>query len=770
MLPVAKSGVRFADPFSPSAHTEPPTTESGALFVCPSCHFAPNLPLRYNALITKRKGEEKVPVKTPIYALAIDIGGTFTDLVLLDTQTGQMVISKILTSYPDPSQGVLEGVRDLLAQGHISPETIGRIIHGTTLVTNTLIERKGALTGLMTTEGFRDALEIGREGRYDIYDLGLVLPEPLVERQLRLEVPERLDAQGKVLTPLDEAAVRAACEQFRTEGVGAVAITFLHAYTTPSHECRAAEIVRQMLPDVSLSLSHEVAAELREYERTSTTVANAYVQPLTARYLQRLEAGLREVGLQAPLHIMLSNGGTCAVDLAAAFPVRLVESGPCGGALAGAYWGQQAGFDRRTRENEPPDDEEIFAFDMGGTTAKAILSREGEFPITTEAEVARVHRFKRGSGLPLLVPVMDMIEIGAGGGSIAHLNELKLPVVGPESAGASPGPACYGLGGSRPTITDADLLLGYLNPDYFLGGQMRLDVTQARLAVGRLAQSLDISLERTAWGIHQLVNENMAGATRVYAAERGLDIRRYTMVTTGGAGPVHACGVARRLGIRRIVVPPAAGVGSAFGLLLAPISFDFARSYVARLAEFDLGYVNDLFEALEAEGRRIVSAAGVPQADIRVTRLADMRYVGQGHEIRVPVALGRLAENSRQSLQKAFDHEYRRIYGRLCEGVPVQTVHWRVTVSGPQPDFGQVQAIHGEAEIKKAILAGTRPILFEAEAGPVETPIYNRYTLASGFEANGPAIIEEAESTTVVPPGWSVGVDAVDNLILLNYG
>ena len=715
------------------------------------------------------------------FALAIDIGGTFTDLVFLDTDTGQMSIGKILTSYPDPSQAVLEGVHELLAQEKIRPEAIGRVIHGTTLVANTLIERKGALTGLITTQGFRDALEIGREGRYDIYDLGLVLPEPLVERQLRLEVPERLDAQGNVLLPLDEGAVRAVCKRFQAEGVEALAIVFLHAYANSAHERRAAEIAREMLPGVSLSLSHEVAAELREYERTSTTVANAYVQPLTARYLQRLETGLREAGLQAPLHIMLSNGGSGAVDVAAAFPVRLVESGPCGGALAGAYWGRRAGAHRQSSG------EEIFAFDMGGTTAKAVLSRGGEFPITTEAEVARVHRFKRGSGLPLLVPAMDMIEIGAGGGSIARLNELKLPVVGPESAGALPGPACYGLGGVQPTVTDADLLLGYLNPDYFLGGQMRLDLAQAQRAVGRLAGALGLSLERMAWGIHQLVNENMAGAARVHAAERGLDIRRYTMVATGGAGPVHACGVAQRLGIKQIIIPPAAGVGSAFGLLLAPISFDFARSYVARLAELDLDHLNNLFESLEAEGRRIVSAAGVAEAHIRVTRSADLRYVGQGHEIRAPVELGLWREESRKRLQEAFDAEYRRIYGRLCEGVPVQAVHWRVTVSGPQPDplrghsplrglrsFGRAQAMRPETAVKAAAPSAWRKVLFEADPrrpagssiGPVETPVFNRYALASDFEPAGPAIIEEAESTTVVPPGWLARVDAAANLIL----
>ena len=684
------------------------------------------------------------------FSLAVDIGGTFTDLVLYGQ--GRMAVSKVLTTYPDPSDGVLEGVRTLLERERIAAETIGRVIHGTTLVTNTIIERKGALTGLITTEGFRDALEIGREGRYDIYDLFLALPEPLVERRLRLEAPERLDAQGQVLASLDEDAVRAACKKFEAEGVAAVAVVFLHAYANPAHELRAAEIVRHMLPYVALSLSHQVASELREYERTSTTAANAYVQPLTTRYLRGLEDGLRHAGIDAPLHIMLSNGGTCSVETAAAFPVRLVESGPCGGALAAAYWGRQAGF------------EAVLGFDMGGTTAKAILSRHGDFQVTTQAEVARVHRFKRGSGLPLLVPVLDLIEIGAGGGSIARLNELALPVVGPESAGSAPGPACYNLGGRLPTVTDADLLLGYLNPGYFLGGDMVLDPEQAGAAIGPLAGSLSLSLERMARGIHDLVNENMAGAARVHAAERGLDIRDYVLLATGGAGPVHACGVARRLGIQTVVVPPAAGVGSAFGLLLAPITFDFARGYVTRLADIDLERLNDLFDDMETEGRRIVAEAGVTGADIDITRSADVRYVGQGHDIRVPVSDGVLTAAAVERLQAAFDVAYERLYGRLCAGVPAQVMHWRVTVAGPQAEVKPLKP--DQAPASEPVASETRPVIFSAEVEAEATPVYSRYRLPSGFSVQGPAIIEETESTTVVPPGWSVTVDGVMNLIL----
>ncbi len=690
------------------------------------------------------------------YALAIDIGGTFTDVVVLDTTSANMAVAKVLTSTPDPSAAVLEGVKHLLREQGVAAEEVGRAIHGTTLVTNTLIERKGALTGLITTGGFRDALEIGREGRYDIYDLFLELPEPLVERRLRMEVPERLNVRGEVLVPLDGGALREACEVLRSEGVEAVAISFLHAYANPVHEQQAAEVVREVLPDAALSVSHRVAPELREYDRTSTTVANAYVQPLAGRYLMGLEGGLQGCGLRAPLHIMLSNGGSCSAETAAAFPVRLVESGPCGGALAAAYWCRRCGW------------EDVLAFDMGGTTAKAMLSSRGEFPITTESEVGRVYRFKRGSGLPLLVPVMDMIEIGAGGGSIAHLNEMGLPAVGPESAGALPGPACYGQGGSTPTVTDADLILGFLNPGYFLGGKMRLEVSRARDAIEGLARKLEMDVERMAWGVHRLVNENMANAGRVHAAERGVDLRGYTMAATGGAGPGHACGVAERLGIERVVVPPAAGVGSAFGLLLAPISFDFARSYVSRLENLDFDRLNGLFEEMEREGGVVLREAGVPEGAIRMVRTADMRYVGQGHEIRVPLPGGLFGPEHVSRLQEVFDGEYRRIYGRVCEGVAVEAVHWRLAASAPRPDAGEVRAATSRAG--GDVLKGRRPALFDVEGGAVETPVYDRYGLAEGFAVDGPAIVEEAESTTVVPPGWALAVHPAGSLILTRSG
>ncbi len=688
------------------------------------------------------------------YLLAVDIGGTFTDLVLFNQQTNTIMVGKVLTSYPDPSEAVLTGVNNLLTEEMVAATEIERVIHGTTLVTNTLIERRGVRTALLTTQGFKDVLEIGNEGRYDIYDLGLVKPDPLVERRLRLEVPERMDARGNVLHPLAETTIERLSEQLKTEGVEAVAICFLHAYANPSHEQQAAELLRNHLPNIPLTLSHQVAPAMREYPRTSTTVANAYVQPLTERYLSGLDEGLRASGIEAPLNIMLSNGGTCTVDTATNFPIRLVESGPSGGALAGAYWGKRVGYN------------EVLAFDMGGTTAKAILTERGQFAITTESEVAHVHRFKRGSGLPLLVPMIQMIEIGAGGGSIARLNQFDLPTVGPQSAGSVPGPACYGQGGLSPTVTDADLLLGYLNPAYFANSTIPLNLKAAHTAYQPLAQTLNFSPQRVAWGIHQLVNENMAAAARVHAAERGLDMRAYAMVATGGAGPVHACGVAEKLGLNSVIIPPIAGVASAFGFLLAPISFDFTRSHLVRLDQLDLLELNHVLTGLEAEGRAIVTAAGVPAEQITVTRHVDMRYLRQGYEIRVSFATGQLDDHHLTELQAGFEEQYIRFYGRLCPGVPIQAVNWRVVVSGPKLTINQIALSQHSTSDRSNQPVATRPVLFDPVTDPIDTPVYHRYTLANNFTTPGPVIIEEAESTTIVLPHWTVRLDETGCLVL----
>jgi len=688
----------------------------------------------------------------PPILLAVDIGGTFTDIVALDQGSGRIIVEKLLTTYPDPSVAVLDGVANLLRRARLSPASIRYVAHGTTLITNTLIERRGAKTALLATAGFRDAVEIGNEGRYDMYDLALKKPAPLVERRLRFDVPERMLADGHVWRPLDEACLREICAELRREAIESVAICFLHAYTNPAHELAALEIAREELPGVSLSVSHQVAPGMREYPRASTTSANAYVQPVAERYLERVASGLRASGISAPLNIMLSSGGTTTVAAARAFPVRLVESGPAGGALAGVFWGRLLGRS------------DVLAFDMGGTTAKAALTRAGELAISHQSEVAHAHRFKRGSGLPLMTPMIEMIEIGAGGGSIARLNPLGLPAVGPQSAGSAPGPAAYGQGGGDPTVTDAALLLGYLNPDYFAGGSIRLDVEAARHSFAELAAALDLSLEGAAWGVHQLVNENMAAAARVHAAERGLEIRRYCMVATGGAGPAHACGVAQGLGIHEIIIPPLAGVGSAFGFLTAPIAFDFTRSYVARLSELDLAEVNDILSELEREGRRIVEAAGVPAGDISVSLNIDMRYVGQGYEVRLPFPLETLTQAHIAKIRRVFEDEYRAFYGKLADGVPIEAVNWRVLVSGPKPTIEI--APPPAARVTGDAPCSGRPLRLAPDEAPRDAPVYRREQLALGWSATGPLVIEEAASTTVVLPGWSARVAAGGCLLL----
>ncbi len=683
--------------------------------------------------------------------LAIDIGGTFTDIVALDKQSARIAVEKLLTSYPDPSAAVIQGVRSLLEREKFPPESLRYVVHGTTLIANTLIERTGAKTALLATAGFRDAIEIGNEGRYDMYDLALQKPQPLAPRHLRFDVPERMLADGRVYKPLDEEALRDICRKLRGIEIEAVGICFLHAYTNPAHEALALQIARGVLPEAAVSASHQVAPGMREYPRASTTIANAYVQPITENYLTRLEHDLHAAGIAAPLNIMLSSGGTTTVAAARNFPIRLVESGPAGGALAGVYWGRLLG------------QRDVLAFDMGGTTAKAALTRQGELAISNQSEVAHVHRFKRGSGLPLMVPMIELIEIGAGGGSIARLNALGLPTVGPQSAGSSPGPAAYQLGGTQPTVTDADLLLGYLNPDYFAGGAIRLNADAARTAYTDLASALDLPLENMAWGVHQLVNENMAAAARVHAAERGLEVRRYCMVATGGAGPVHACGVANGLGIERIIIPPLAGVGSAFGFLTAPIAFDFTRSYVRRLSDIDLDALNAILQGLVRHGTQIVQAAGVSSADIRVQLHIDMRYVGQGYEVRVPFPLQTLTRAHIQRMQEVFESEYRAFYGQLAEGVPIEAVNWRVLISGPQPQVESPSPPSGGHHEPVAM----RLVRFSADAPPVPTPVYRREQLAAGWMAQGPLIIEEAASTTVALPGWSAQLATGNCLLLL---
>lgn len=689
--------------------------------------------------------------------VGIDIGGTFTDLIAFDERTGSLSIGKVLTTPGAPAAGVETGLQETLANAGEAPSAIGGIIHGTTLVTNALIERKGATTALLTTKGFRDAIEIRREGRYDLYDLSLEMPPPLAPRRRRLEVDERILADGSILTPLDLAQVPALVERLRATGAEAVAICLLHSYRNPEHERLLGAALAEAAPDLIISLSSEVVAEMHEYERASTALANVYVRPLVERYLRELEERLHVGGMGAvPLLIMLSSGGTATVETAKRFPIRLIESGPAAGALAAAHYGALIG-----RPN-------LLSFDMGGTTAKACLIDGGEPLVAADFEVARVYRFKRGSGLPVRVPVIEMIEIGAGGGSIARVDSLGLLKVGPDSAGAEPGPACYGRGGTLPTVTDADLTLGYLDPRFFLGGRMALDLAAAEAAIAPLAAQLDLDPIAAAWGIHQVVNENMAGAARIHAVERGTDPRGRAIFGFGGAGPVHAYRVAEILRAPELIVPLGAGVTSALGFLVAPLAFDYVRSYPAPLTELDWDRANDLLAEMTNEGLNTLAEADVPAEAITMRRSADLRYRGQGHEVAVPLPDGVLGGDSLAALEETFAGVYRRLYGRVAEGVPLEVVSWRVVVSGPRPSL-DLRAPTGGATDATASLKGERPIYLPEHGKHVTVPIYDRYGLAPGTTFISPAIVEERESTAIIG-GGTIRIDDFRNLIVTMPG
>ena len=684
--------------------------------------------------------------------LGVDIGGTFTDLVVVDDATGVARVGKVLTTPKDPALAVEQGIQAVLPEASAAPGAVRAVVHGTTLATNALIERKGAKTALLTTAGFRDALEIRREGRYDMYDLFIDPPAPLVPRHLRREVSERLLADGSVLRPLDEDAARRVIAALAAEGIEALAICLLHAHANPTHERRLAELVQDLAPQIIASCSSEVVPEIREYERASTTTANVYVAPLVARYLTDLERRLSELGVPGQLYVMQSSGGIALPPLARRLPIRLVESGPAAGALAAAQAARERGEPR------------LLSFDMGGTTAKACVIDGGAPLVGREFEVARADRFKKGSGLPIRVPVIEMIEIGAGGGSIARVDRMGLLKVGPDSAGADPGPACYGLGGRLPTVTDADLLLGYLDAEFFLGGRMRLDREAARRAVEEhAARPLGLDATEAAWGIHRVVNENMAAAARIHGIERGRDLRQYPLFAFGGAGPVHCWQVAKVLKVPRLLLPFGAGAMSAWGLLAAPLAFDFVRTGRQRLDRADWRAINRLFEDMETEGRALLTRAGVAPGDVRVARVAEMRYVGQGHEVESPVPAGTLSAASLRAITEAFEAAYRALYHRLPQGVPIEALNWRVTVAGPAPASGRAGrgapagARGGRAQ---SATKGARRAYFAEAGGFVETPVYDRYALEPGSAFSGPAIVEERESTAVLGPGARCRVDA----------
>jgi N-methylhydantoinase A len=686
--------------------------------------------------------------------VGVDIGGTFTDVLLFDPERGGFTIGKTLTTPDDPSRAVMQGVADVLRVVGRSGAGVQQVIHGTTLVTNALIERKGAPTALITTRGFRDAVEIGREHRYDLYDIFLEMPRPLVRRRWRLELDERVLADGSVMTPLDPKQVEELASEMQAGNIEAVGVCLLHSYRNPAHEHEVRRILERVAPEITVSVSSEVSPEIREYERASTTLTNVYVRPLARRYLRRLESVLGDLGIDATLFIMLSSGGTSTVETAQAFPIRLVESGPAAGALAAAHYGRRMGT---------PD---LLSFDMGGTTAKACLIDGGAPHLATEFEVSRVYRFKKGSGLPVKVPVIEMIEIGAGGGSIAHIDSLGLLKVGPESAASDPGPVCYGRGGERPTVTDADLVLGYLDPKFFLGGAMRLDREAAERAIEeRVARPLGLDLIEAAWGIHQVVNENMANAARVHAVERGSDPRRYPLFAFGGAGPVHAGRVAGILGSPEVIVPLGAGVLSTVGFLVAPLAFDFVRSLHGRLDDLNWSELSRLFLEMETEGRDLLRRAGVPPEEIDVRRFAEMRYSGQGHEVRVALPETELDERSIPELTDRFERAYAALYQRSAPGNPIEAVNWRVMVAGPSPDlpldaFAHIAGIESASDPIK----GNRSIYLPECHGFIDAPVYDRYALRPGVRFEGPAVIEERESTAIVGSDREVFVDDLLNL------
>jgi N-methylhydantoinase A/oxoprolinase/acetone carboxylase beta subunit len=688
------------------------------------------------------------------YRFGFDIGGTFTDFVLVEVRTGRIETYKTLTTPANPSQAVREGWRVLLERAGATGAAVDNAIHATTLITNALIERKGARTALITTEGFKDTLDTQREMRYDIYDLHSPPVPPLIPRQWRFEVRERVNAFGEVVEPFDEASLARAIEGLEAAGVEAVAVCFLHSYKNPDHERRTGNRLARALPGMSISLSSDVAPEIREYERMSTAVANAYVQPMASRYIAQMEQDLRDGQYGRRLYLMLSAGGITTGDVATRFPIRMVESGPAAGVLAAVFYGEQLGV------------RNLVAFDMGGTTAKMCLIKDGRPSMAYMFEIARIHRFKRGSGLPVRVPAIELIEIGAGGGSIAWVDEMGLLKVGPESSGADPGPACYALGGTRPTVTDANLVLGYLNPDYFLGGRMTLDRPAAEAAIKTVADRLGRSVPEAAWGIYQIVNENMISATRVHIAERGEDPRRLTLLAFGGAGPLHAYAIARALKMRGYICPAGAGVTSALGLLTAPAAFDLAHTFVARITPQTLAELDTVYAALEVEGRARLAEAGVADSEMRFERSADMRHKGQGHEIVVDLPWPRLAAiDLDRDLRPHFYSRYEVVYGHAHTHLDLEVMTCRLRASGPRPTVALPRATPANDDLAKA-RKGHRRAYLPDHGGFVTMPVYDRYLLPAGAALPGPAIVEEKDSTMIVGPGATGRVDEYLNLVV----
>ena len=693
------------------------------------------------------------------YRLAVDIGGTFTDVALEVGET--LHTTKVLTTHAAPERAVLEGIRKVIGGAGSDPGDVSLIVYGTTLATNLLIERKGSPIALLTTAGFRDSIEMRNENRYEQYDLDIDLPAPLVPRARRFSVNERINAKGKVLVPLDEAAVEALAPQLEENGVRGVAIGFLHSYMNDVHERRARELLVRRLPSLEVTLSCEVSPEMREYERFSTACANAYVQPLMSAHLAGLQRELEREGFVCPVFLMLSGGGLTTLETAIRFPVRLVESGPAGGAIFASHVARTLDLPA------------VVSYDMGGTTAKICLIDDALPQTSRSFEVARVYRFMKGSGIPLRIPVIEMVEIGAGGGSIAGVDSMRRIAVGPESAGSEPGPACYGREGGRPTVTDADLVLGRIHPDQFAGGRMRLD-RQAALAALRqgVGERLGVEPAHAALGVSEIVDENMSNAARVHAIESGKEIEHRTLVAFGGAAPLHAARIAEKLGMRRVVVPRGAGVGSAIGFLRAPIAYELTRSFHQRIGTLDVSAVNELLAAMRSQARSVVEA-GAGGRPLYETRTAFMRYVGQGHEVGVelPVRIEtpRLEADGAGVLMEAFEGEYERLYERTIPNLDAEILTWVLVVATDETSESETQVVD-DAPGDTAASSRTRAIMDTGRGEFIEVSEFQRADLGAGSLVRGPAVIVEDDTTTVVTERFDARVHPRGYIVMERRG
>lgn len=685
-------------------------------------------------------------MKQDTYRLGCDIGGTFTDFVLVNNTTGEFHTNKCLTTPSDPSDAIEQGIQELAQVLPGFLDHVEEIIHGTTLVINAIIERKGARTGLITTKGFRDVLELGREKRYDAYDIFSEYPEPIVPRSDRVEVDERLMFDGRVLKGVEESEVVAILDKFKKEGIQSIAVCLINSYENPVNERKIKEIIEREAKELFLSTSFEVLPEIKEYERTCTTAVNAYVKPITFWYLNKLITRLESIGFRGKFFIMLSSGGITSIETAKDFPVRIIESGPTAAVIASQHYGKMFNI------------KDMFCFDMGGTTAKSCLIQNGHAGLVSTFEVGRVQRFQKGSGLPIQVPVVDLMEIGAGGGSIAKISNMGLLQVGPESSGAEPGPACYNLGGENPTVTDADLVLGYLDPDFFLGGTMALDIEQSRQAIDKkIAQPLGTTLVEAAFGIHDLINETMASAAKTHIAEKGGNPHIVTVTAFGGAGPVHTYGLAKKIGARSILIPPLAGVGSALGFFTAPVAFDLSRSHRKKLDEADFIEIQALFQSLEQESAKILEGAQKGDAII-FERTLLMRFVGQGAEIDLAIPNKAFETFSKEQIRTKFDDEYKRLYGRTSAESPVEFVTFKVRASLPKKPF-KISKLTTQNRDLSACIKGQRQAFSMIQRDYIPFTVYDRSKLFPDARFEGPAIIEERESTIVLGEDAQVRVD-----------